>query len=340
MKLLVPTLLMLVLPVVTFAHHSRAGYDMSVIQEIEGELVKIVWRNPHPVFTVSVDSEDRGDQLWTVEGWGALYHLQRTGITRENFSVGDRVRVAGFSSTRENQHILGTHVLLSNGTEAILRTDVGSYWTQDHIGGQDRWGVDETQLGGIGAENRGIFRVWSPSGYARSLSTTTRHLPFKESAIKARAAWNPEDNFVTRCEPAGMPLVMVWSVYPHSFEDQGTEILLHSQWWDIKRKIHLTPLVPEEERPASRLGHSAGRWEGRSLIVETTDIDWPYFDARGTPQSKAIEVREEFTLSEDQSRMDYRMTVTDPEVFTEPATIETYWLALGEKIEPYDCLAQ
>lgn len=30
-------------------------------------------------------------------------------------------------------------------------------------------------------------------------------------------------------------------------------------------------------------------------------------------------------------------TVTDPETFTEPATIEGHWLALGEAIEPYQC---
>ena len=71
--------------------------------------------------------------------------------------------------------------------------------------------------------------------------------------------------------------------------------------------------------------------------VETTHIDWNFYDTRGTPQSDAAEVTERFTLSDDQSRIDYHITTVDPVVFTEPATIAGHWLALGEEIEPYDC---
>jgi hypothetical protein len=71
--------------------------------------------------------------------------------------------------------------------------------------------------------------------------------------------------------------------------------------------------------------------------VDTTDIDWPYFDGRGTPQSEAMAVHEEFVLSDDQSRLEYRMTMIDPETFAEPVTRETYWLALGEDFDPFNC---
>ncbi|MFL2546030.1 MAG: hypothetical protein ACJ0SL_01495 [Candidatus Rariloculaceae bacterium] len=84
------------------------------------------------------------------------------------------------------------------------------------------------------------------------------------------------------------------------------------------------------------LGLSVGYWEGRTLIVDTTEIDWPYYDARGTMLSDEFTIREEFTLSENQSRLDYRMTMTDPVTFAEPAKMETYWLALGEEFAPYD----
>ena len=71
--------------------------------------------------------------------------------------------------------------------------------------------------------------------------------------------------------------------------------------------------------------------------IETTDIDWPYFDYSGTPQSDAVSIREEFMVSEDQTRVDYLQVVTDPATFTEPATLETHWLALGEEIIPWEC---
>ncbi len=52
-----------------------------------------------------------------------------------------------------------------------------------------------------------------------------------------------------------------------------------------------------------------------------------------------MEITEVFTLSDDQQRLDYHMTVTDPELFAEPATvIETYWVALGEAlVQPPVC---
>ncbi|MDE0372622.1 MAG: hypothetical protein OXI73_08770, partial [Rhodospirillales bacterium] len=94
---------------------------------------------------------------------------------------------------------------------------------------------------------------------------------------------------------------------------------------------------PPEDVVPSRLGYSIGHWEGNTLVVETTRIDWNYYDTRGTPQSDAAEVTERFTVSDDQSRIDYHITTVDPVVFTEPATIAGHWLALGEEIEPYDC---
>jgi len=46
---------------------------------------------------------------------------------------------------------------------------------------------------------------------------------------------------------------------------------------------------------------------------------------------------ERFTLSDDQARLDYELTVTDAATFSEPAVYERYWLALGASIEAYDC---
>ncbi len=83
------------------------------------------------------------------------------------------------------------------------------------------------------------------------------------------------------------------------------------------------------------MGHSLGRWENEQrLVVQTTRIDWPYFDdSAGTPQSDDMIITEVFALSGNQQRFDYRMIIVDPELFTEPATvIETYWVALGESV--------
>ena len=73
-------------------------------------------------------------------------------------------------------------------------------------------------------------------------------------------------------------------------------------------------------------GFSRGRWEGATLVVETTNVDAPRFDDMGTPQSSEISVVEHFTLSEDESRMDYLVTITDPVNFTETFNLARYWV--------------
>ena len=51
---IVATLALSVSPVIASAHHSRAHFS-DEISELEGELVEIVWRNPHPGFALMSD---------------------------------------------------------------------------------------------------------------------------------------------------------------------------------------------------------------------------------------------------------------------------------------------
>ena len=80
-----------------------------------------------------------------------------------------------------------------------------------------------------------------------------------------------------------------------------------------------------------------GRWADGALVVTTTRLNWPYFDNIGTPLSEAVEIVERFVLSEDQTRLDFEVTVTDPFTFTRPARLVGYWLALGDTLPRYDC---
>ena len=71
------------------------------------------------------------------------------------------------------------------------------------------------------------------------------------------------------------------------------------------------------------------------LEIETTRVNWPYFDDNGTPQSEDVRMRESFVLSEDGERLDYGITVTDPGVFTRPVVADVSYAALGEPLHDY-----
>ena len=312
-------------------HHSRSHYPEQK-QELSGELVAVHWTNPHVGFTVSVTNEEGAEELWRVEGRSNLFSMERGGATPDLFHVGEQVTFLGSESVRRPRDMLATNLLLANGTEVLLDRDAEPQWSEDNVGRYDSR-VTQSNLVDALSENRGIFRAWSWAGDSAEQS---RYFPFTAAAIGARAAWDPIDNFLERCEPQGMPGIMS---HPHAIEfmDRGAGIELVAQVFDQVRIIHMDVAAPPADAPASHLGYSVGWWEEGTLVVTTTRIDWPYFDGIGTPQSEAIELAERFTVSADQTRLDYRLTVTDEPTFSEPAVYERYWVALGAAIRPYAC---
>ena len=69
------------------------------------------------------------------------------------------------------------------------------------------------------------------------------------------------------------------------------------------------------------LGDARGRWEGNTLVIETTNHNGRVFlDRRGTFYTDAAIVTERFTML-DRNTIAYGATVDDPLVYTRPFTI-------------------
>ncbi len=127
--------------------------------------------------------------------------------------------------------------------------------------------------------------------------------------------------------------------FPIEFMEQDGDILLHIEEWDNVRTIYMGDGINVDDLEPSSLGTSVGYWEENTLVVRTNNIDYPFFDDRGTPQSKAVEIFERFTLSEDETRLDWVSTVVDPETFTEPVAMpEMHWEWVpGAELKAYKC---
>jgi hypothetical protein len=324
----------LLVPLAAAAHHSRTQYEGNEIQEIQGELISVSWTNPHAAFKVRVTSASGATETWQLESWGSPYVLSRMGVTKEQFVVGSQVRLAGRVSTLVPNRFLLTNMLRPDGTEVVLTTDGDAFWNSRQIGGRSQWQDDEIST--AAEENRGLFRVWST---ARMGQARNNLIMLTELALAARKSFDQSKSFVVTCTPQGMPTVMNW-VYPFELsQSDPSTIILRSEYFDLVRTIHMAPATVPADLAPSRLGYSIGRWEddGRSLVVETTGINWPYYDTIGTPLTPDVEITERFTLGDDQSALVYRQTVTDPATFMEPAIHESQHLALGETIEPFVC---
>ena len=315
-----------------WAHHSRAEFADETT-EIQGQLVDVIWRNPHVALFVDVAGQNGAIKTWRIETFGGLWAFEQAGVSRDVFRIGDDVTVAGRVSTRREAYFLGTNVLLPDATEVVMGVTFGPRWDGPHIGGATQFSGRNPEVVDAASENLGIFRVWSIPGRGVGL---TQRLPFTDQAVAARADWDPIDNPITRCEQPGMPMVML-QPGPFRLLRAGADIILHSPYFDTERTIHMDAGLDSAEQPASPLGFSRGQRDGDTLTVTTTHINWPYFDGQGTPQSADVEVTERFTLSDDQTQLEYHMTVADPLTFTAAATRQWRYLALNEPFFVVEC---
>ena len=144
-RLMVVIAASLSLPATAFAHHSRAEFS-EIDRELEGRLVEVQWRNPHPIFTLATVNDAGQEEEWRLEAYGNALTLQRTGLSSDIFAVGDIVRVAGKLSKRRANVLLANHILLRDGREAVLEYEAEPYFTEEHIGGSSSWIIDEEVL--------------------------------------------------------------------------------------------------------------------------------------------------------------------------------------------------
>lgn len=317
MKLHFGLIILLLVSATANGHHSQA-YFSKEFSQLEGEIVGMDWRNPHIRFDL-LTTNDAGEQEMRRIETNSIYYLERAGITEDRINVGDQVTIGGYASVRAGGEFLAANMLLADGELAeFIRVAVTEQF-KDKLADAQR-------------ENKGIYRVWSiPQMNDREVIT-----PLNEEALALKSEFDLLDNFTGTCEPVGMPRLM-WYPHPYLFTDHGDTIVLRTEMYDASRTIHMGSYASSDDKPVSLMGYSIGRWEDGVLVVETTGIDWDFYDTQGSPQSDQIEVVERYSLSEDQTRLDYHIVATDPVYFTGPATITGHWLALGEEIKPYDC---
>ncbi len=324
------------------AHHSpNLHFDRGDVAEISGTLIEVSWRNPHTTLLIETVGEDGQAEVWVAETRAAT-QMARANLTPDIFQVGDELRLAGFRGRRNTTAMFVTNILLTDGSELIAENFTGPRWSDTLAGTALR----DYQAAKIEASSEdpgtGLFRVWSRDGSVAGIDDTERALwideyPLTAAAREARANWDPvEDNPYILCQNA-MPAIMDQG-FPLEFTQQGETIHLHLEELDTVRRIHMAADAPTRSESGGPLGHSVGRWDGETLVVTTTDIDWPWFDQSGIPQDE-LKLVERFTPSADGRILSYELTATDPAIFTEPVALTRQWIWVpGEAIRPYECI--
>ena len=131
-----------------------------------------------------------------------------------------------------------------------------------------------------------------------------------------------------RCFLPGIPRAMYM---PHPFEITQSTNKIHMAfaYTATARTIHMDEV--EEPPDFTWMGHSVGRWEGDTLVVEVDNFpDNGWFDRAGNHHSGALRLEERFTLATP-NVINYEVTIEDPNTFTRPWRIA---MPLYRRMEP------
>ncbi|OUU79160.1 MAG: hypothetical protein CBC38_05290 [Gammaproteobacteria bacterium TMED78] len=316
------------------SHHSHAEYHGNEPIELIGKVIASSWSNPHVRLKLEVENLDESISIWDLE-FQDLISLNRKGFDNTLVNLGDNLRVYGTPSKRRTNVLSTSNVLLPNGMEVSVRGRTQPIWS-DINRGFNRVSSEDVLNNLSDSSGHGLFRVWLPQAWSENEFTD---LPLTEKASLEQASYSSEIDPTMLCLAPGMPAAMrTTAVHPFSLKQEGDVIIIRGEISDIERTVNMSTNTQEEIK-FSPLGYSTGSWEGDSLVIHTSNIDWPYFDHIGTVrQSKMVNTLEKFTVGEDTNYMTYSITVSDPETFTRPVTavIPMIWRP-DMTINPYEC---
>jgi hypothetical protein len=95
------------------------------------------------------------------------------------------------------------------------------------------------------------------------------------------------------------------------------------------REVFMDGRVPSKDVNPTFLGYSVRRWEGDTLVAETTGFnDRAWLDFSGHPHTDALCVTERFGRR-DMGHQDIRITIDDSKVCTKPWTV-----TIGAELSP------
>lgn len=100
----------------SFAHHSFAAeFDYDATGTIEGEVVEVLFVNPHARYFVAVKDADGNEVVWDAQT-RSLSALTRVGWDRDTIRVGDSVRLQGNLGRDHTRKLWIREVVKADGT--------------------------------------------------------------------------------------------------------------------------------------------------------------------------------------------------------------------------------
>ena len=126
---------------------------------------------------------------------------------------------------------------------------------------------------------------------------------------------NPSWNGCLPAGPVQTPMARFTVTEVRQFED--AVLILYSADHGVRRIYMDGRRHPSNSAP-TWMGHSVGRYEGDTLVVDTTGIKSnPWLDTKGHPHTDALHVTERYRRAQP-DRLEIEITIDDPQTFKKP----------------------
>ena len=210
-----------------------------------------------------------------------------------------------------------SEAVAANYDEEDARGEIGSgHWFE--------WGTPLRQTSLIMAPENGRLPPLTEQGEAMSAAM--------------RSSWNitqfdriSDFNSLDRCISRGLPSSMTPFPYNNGvriFQSPGMVAIQ----LELVHETRMVPIVDEKMPDEIRqwLGTSIGRWEGETLVIETTNLTGQTPMNIVGPGNKPIPTSDQQTMTERLTRVGpdtifYEATISDPVVLSEPYTLAFPW---------------
>jgi len=172
-----------------------------------------------------------------------------------------------------------------------------------------------------------------------SLKTGLPYQPWARDLVKQRVAQNGKDDPASRCLPGGVVKMHTTPLFRKIVQLPELVIVLYERNATYRQIFTDGRPLPAEIGLPSENGFSTGKWEGDTLVVQTTGFhDGLWLDRSGNPLTDAATLTERFRRP-NYGRLEIELTVDDPKAYTAPWTVKlTQSIKLDTELLDYICL--
>jgi len=283
------------------AHHSAAMFDTSREVVIEGVISRYEWKNPHVYMAVETTGAAGGTFEQAIEA-GAPSVLLPLGLRPDSLTIGERVTIRGNPNKSDARGIaLGRSLTKEDGSELPLNIAASSV--------RARPDAQATSLAG----------TWfAPLAPFRAFRGTMSSWNLTDKGRAAMAAFDARQASYADCIPVTAPTLMIYPVTT-TVEISADSVVFDVDWMTSRRVVHMDGRGHPENGEPTLHGHSIGRWEGETLVVDTVQYRaHKEGTTLGLPSGTRKHTIERFSLVDDGRHMRYEIMLEDPEYLVDP----------------------